>query len=78
MNTSCGGDPKKMFHRLLENWENNPPSPYNWGTLLNILVSPILKQDDLAEDIAEKLRSSKFNMHACHLLLIHNFYFQDH
>ena len=61
IDTSLGGDPKKMFLETLRKWKNNPDpnSPYNWETMLEVLKSPFVSRPDIATSIVEELNKKE-------------------
>ena len=61
IDTSLGGNPRKMFYETLKEWKNNPHpnSPYNWETMLGVLKSPFLNRPDIATFVVEELNKKE-------------------
>ena len=57
---SCGGDPKRMFQKVLSNWSNQLPTQYNWSMLLQILASPSVGETQLANSVATHLKGEPY------------------
>lgn len=50
-----------MFSEMLRKWQSNPnpEAPYEWQTILKVLVSPSLNKRELATSLFEKLKSNE-------------------
>ena len=51
IDVSLGGKSLNMFQKVLSHWEKSKRKPYTWSTILNVLKSPSVGHNGLADSI---------------------------
>ena len=44
----------KCFIRVFDQWKNQCLPPYSWATIVKVLQSPFIRENDLADKISKK------------------------
>ena len=58
LDTYPSHDHKECFTRVFTSWEKKGRPDLSWGTVIDILESPIIDEGRLAEEIKEKMAPS--------------------
>ena len=57
LNTITDPDPMKCYSEVFSLWQKQADCPFTWGTIIEVLRSPVVRENALAQEIEDWLRS---------------------